>query len=138
MKKNKHLRFLSVSFTLLLTSCAVSYENFTVNNRNHLALLEAGMSKLDVNQIMGNKPIKGIGAHVGNPYKTELFKTTNGESITIFWYYSQMNSANGHVDDDELTPVVFKNGKMEGYGWSFYRDTHQHIDINQKIQITND
>lgn len=132
----KNLNFIFILLFTTITSCSTyrAYEDFTVNNRNKIALLEPGMTKQEVNQIMGNNSIKGSGAYIGNPYKTETFKTKDGQSIFIFWYYTQINSSNGHVDDDELTPVVFKNGKMEGYGWSFYRDTHLHIDINQKTQ----
>lgn len=133
--------FLAIVVFVFFQSCSTSYklyENFTVNNRNNLALLESGMSKLEVSKIMGKNSVKSSGAYIGNPYKTEAFKNTEGESISIFWYYTQIRSSNGRVDDDELTPVVFKNGKLEGYGWSFYRDTHQHIDINNKTKITID
>ena len=106
------------------------YERFTVNNRNNLALLETGMTKTEVVTIMGDRSISSFGgAFVGNPYKTELFKTTQGNSISVFWYYTQILTTNGVVDPDELTPVVFINGKMQGFGWSFYRETHKHIDI---------
>lgn len=139
--KKINILFFFILMVFFFQSCSTSYkiyENFTVSNRNNLALLESGMSKLEVSNIMGKNSVKSSGAYIGNPFKTEAFKTTDGQSISIFWYYTQIRSSNARVDDDELTPVVFKNGKMEGYGWSFYRDTHQHIDINNKTQITID
>lgn len=132
MKKLIKNQLLVTSTIVLLLSASCSYrayETFTVNNRNHLALLEPGMSKIEVMQIMGDNSIKSSGAFVGNPFKTETFQAQGGQNISVFWYYTQIRSSNGRVDPDELTPVVFKNGKMEGYGWSFYRDKYQHIEI---------
>jgi hypothetical protein len=131
MKKLKKIKLLATLTILLLsTSCSYNaYEAFTVKNRNHLALLEPGMSKIEVMQIMGDNSIKSSGAYVGNPYKTETLQAQGGQNISVFWYYTEIRSSNGRVDPDELTPVVFKDGKMEGYGWSFYRDKYQHIEI---------
>lgn len=117
---------------LIAPSCGVRldknlarYENFTIKNRKNLAVLKIGMSKELVSKIMGNKSIKGVGAFVGNPYKSEVFIASNNETVTVFWYYTQMNTANGHVDNDEITPVVFKDGKMSGYGWIYYLDVYK-------------
>lgn len=132
MKKLKKVQLFALPAIIILLAASCSfkaYETFTVNNRNHLALLEPGMSKIEVIQIMGNNAIKSGGAFVGNPFNTETFKAKGGQSISVFWYYTQIRSSNGRVDPDELTPVVFKDGKMEGYGWSFYRDKYQHIEI---------
>jgi len=115
----------------MMVSCAfASYDRFATDNREKLAFLEPGMTKAEVIKIMGSERLGGgLGAEIRNPFKTETISLAGQAPVLVFWYYSEVWSQNGRVDPDELTPVVFKDGKLEGYGWSFYEDRYKHVDV---------
>ena len=76
-------------------------------NRENLAKLRVKMTKEDVLSVMG-EPIKG-----------EVYCEDN-----IWWYYTRTRRADFMTTRDECTPVVFdENGKVEGWGSSYFR-TH--------------
>lgn len=110
-----------VSMTLL--GCAPSNDAIRAQNRENLLKLSMGMSKAEVLQIMGTKTIKSDGDWtINNPYKSEMLKGKDGIVYELLFYYTDMKAADNAITDDELTPLVFKDKELLGWGWSFVND----------------
>lgn len=73
-------------------------------NRNNLNKLEIDMTKEEVRKIMGE------------PYKRELYKAKE------VWFYITEWQADGYTTADEMTPLVFEDKKLIGWGSSFIEE----------------
>lgn len=82
------------------------------------------MSKPQVLSVMGTETIKTGGSPeiVTNPYKTETFRNQSGMTYEVLFYYTDVKRRDGVVTDDELTPLVLEDGKLIGWGNSFFSD----------------
>ena len=110
-------------FILILNSCA-SYMELSGKNREKLSNLQLGMSKTEVISTMGNKPFSIPGGDpdiIQNPYRTEMRQDGN-DTFEVIYYYSDIKSRDGAITDDELTPIILKNGKVIGWGHSNWND----------------
>jgi len=96
-------------------------------NARNLAKINTGMTKAEVMQIMGDKTAKvNIGINtvsVTNPYKSEI-KQVNGHMYEVLYYYTHHDQRDWpfkglRILERELTPVVFENGKVIGWGSEF-------------------
>jgi len=59
------------------------------------------------------------GGQINNPYRSEMYKS-GGHVFEILFYYTDMKRADGAITDDELTPLVMMDGKLDGWGWSYW------------------
>ena len=142
-----------------LAGCAtVSLETIRTKNRENLARLSVGMSKDEALQVMGNKAVavkvnilaaalpipssaarhaKGIKydseavRKVTNPYRVEALKGKDGHIHEVLYYYTDLKKDDGVITNDELTPIVLKDGEVVGWGWGYLSDniTKYQIDI---------
>ena len=63
-----------------------------------------------------------------NPYRTETI--SDGEkTLEVLYYYTDIKRNDGAITDDELTPLVFDNGRLIGWGWSFLETNIQKYEI---------
>lgn len=130
-------RFAGSSFLLLLIavpSCA-SLDTVRAKNRENLNRLAAGMSKGEVLSVMGTKTVQTYDPFLGlpdetitNPYRTELYRA-GGSVWELLLYYTDLKAADGGITDDELTPLVLKDGKLDGWGWSYWDDVVTRYEI---------
>lgn len=91
-------------------------------NQSRLETLSIGMSVDQVMQRMGESSVwinKELG-WVRNPYRSESFRSSNGSSLLVLYYYTHLRERDDIIADDELTPVGFEDGKLIGWGWSFF------------------
>lgn len=75
------------------------------------------MTKEEVHEVMGTK---SAGPY-NNPYRTAMQYDENNEPIEVFYYWTD-GSYVGGITDNELTPVVFQNGKVIGWGREFFTE----------------
>ncbi len=40
-----------------------------------------------------------------------------------------MKKADGAITDDELTPIVILDGKLDGWGWSYWNNLVQKYEV---------
>jgi hypothetical protein len=89
--------------------------------------IELGMTKAEVVEIMGDKSARvNFGKNaitVTNPYRNEIKKVGNS-TYEILYYYTHQDQKDWpfkrfKVLDRELTPIVFENGKVIGWGDDF-------------------
>jgi len=144
MKKVLTTCFL-VFLCLCLLDCGTlwcdSLKSVRARNKENLQKLKPGMSIRDCLEVMGaesrgssfplveevGETITDIGFSfltssqaVRNPYKTKVLQ--EGRTTTeVFYYYTDMKNKDGKITDDELTPVVFRNGVLVGWGKDFLK-----------------
>ncbi|MBL7157021.1 MAG: DUF3192 domain-containing protein [Candidatus Omnitrophica bacterium] len=142
-------KILKACFVALLCLCLLgcgtlwcdSMKSVRAHNKENLQKLKPGMSIHEVLEIMGTESrgssfplveevgetITDIGFSfltssqaVRNPYKTKVLQ--EGRTTTeVFYYYTDMKNRDGKITDSELTPVVFRNGVLVGWGKDFLK-----------------
>ena len=97
-----------VVIALSLGGCALTKDLEAHKNRDRLGTLSLGMTQEQVLQIMGK------------PWKTEAFM--KNERAHAVLYYVTQRIPDGATTDDEMTPVVFGDGILIGWGRRFFSD----------------
>ena len=111
----------SLLLLAFLSGCAGSPERTKAEaNREKMILLEVGMTKEEVQKIMGT------------PGKTEVYPSSNG-NVEFWLYLTEMIRGSG-IDDSHYTPFAFKKGKLQGWGKNYYNVVPK---IEQDITIKN-
>lgn len=112
-----------VMAAVLLTGCSNLYlepgEALRAQNAANVNKLSVGMSQATVMELMGQEPAKGVFYWIDNPYRSETLTGQDGKSYQILYYYTDLKQRDDKVTDDELTPLVFDNGKLVGWGYPF-------------------
>lgn len=128
---------LTILLSLSTFSCVGGLDSFRNDNRNNILRLSIGMSKSQVDKIMGRNSDSGnetyqakfVGAiKVSNPYKSEILQGKD-KLYEVWYYYTDLKSDDGAITDDELTPLVFEDGKLIGWGQSFFGDAVHRYEI---------
>jgi hypothetical protein len=127
----KKVAVVSVLF-VLVAGCTSSLDRVRTANRRNLLKLSVGMTKEEATAIMGHKSGGGIFGEptVNSPYKSEILQ---GEERTfeVLYYYTDVKKVAyivnpATITDNELTPLVFDNGKLIGWGVSFLEDVKKY------------
>ncbi|MFZ0034858.1 MAG: DUF3192 domain-containing protein [Sedimentisphaerales bacterium] len=110
---------------VLAAGCTSSLDRVRTANRQNIMKLSVGMTKQQALAIMGNKSGGGWFGEptVNSPYKSEILQGKD-KTLEVLYYYTDVKSviytANpATIKDDELTPLVFDNGRLIGWGASF-------------------
>jgi hypothetical protein len=98
-----------------------------MNNRQNLAKLNYGMTDSEVTAIMGTETFKSR----NNPYRTAMFRNNDGKQINVWYYWTDQR---GYRDDEKLTPVVFSDGKVIGWGREFWSEFVTKYEIRIKSE----
>lgn len=91
-------------------------------NESGFKAIQDGMTMDQVHKIMGQELIIGYTSQtpgykpltIPNPYKSEAGKD---KDFFIEYYIEAIRQPDGIVSDNELMPLIFKNGKLIGRGW---------------------
>ena len=91
-------------------------------NREKLNELEVGMTKEQVTEIMGT------------PYRREA------ENKSEWWLYKTDASYRGQWlrESEYLTPLVFENGELVGWGKNYWKTEEQRLDVKIDQTIKQD
>jgi hypothetical protein len=123
----KKVVVVSVLF-VLVAGCTSSLDRVRTANRRNLLKLSVGMTKEQALATMGHKSGGGRFGEptVNSPYKSEILPSGE-KTFEVLYYYTDIKSAiytanPATVTDDELTPLVFDNGKLIGWGADFLED----------------
>lgn len=88
----------------MLCSCTW-YSQFTIGEK--LKQLRVGMSKQEVLKVMGD-PVK------------EVYNKPD-----VWYYYTDTKWHDTFTTRDECTPLVFKDGRLQGWGNNYYNEQSQ-------------
>ncbi len=135
---------LTVSLSVAALACTTP-ANFRAKNRERLNQLSVGMTKTEVLSIMGTRSAwlcTGGAAclvlpalyleRATNPHRTESQRTSKGLLIELVLYQTDTKSADGATTDDELTPFLFEDGVLVGWGWSFVEQNVERYEIRMR------
>jgi len=109
----------------------------TAPNRTNLLKLSMGMSKAEAITAMGTAPATAYyrdnfgfqqSFTINNPYRSEILQGKD-KTFEVLYYATDVKKDDNAITDDELTPLVFDNGKLIGWGWSFLQDNAQKYEI---------
>ena len=123
----KKAAIVSVLF-VLAAGCTSSLDGVRTANRRNLLKLSVGMTREQAMATMGHK--SGGGQYgeptVNSPYKSEILQR-EGKPFEVLYYYTDVKNAlyianPATVHDDELTPLVFEDGKLIGWGADFLKN----------------
>lgn len=124
---------------VVVSGCAVAYEQTQIPGdpdpqiRRFVSThqLRTGLSPSDVKALLGQDVIIGYempdtrNKHykpfvISNPYRAESY-TNGNNAYEIEYYLVGINHSDGEVSDDELTPLVYQDGKLIGWGWGYFK-----------------
>lgn len=124
-------------------------EGFRAMNRENMSRLGIGMPREEVISIMGTHsmrplgtessgavrtaedtlgvtqvqiPIGAQGPSLFNPMRTGMYGQAE-QTWEVLFYYTRLADDDGVVTDDELTPVVLRDGYLAGIGWPYWIET---------------
>lgn len=110
--------FLAIAFAM---GCWPHTTNSTTTARHNLLQLKPGISNQQVIHIMGT------------PYRNEAYSIEGGSLLEAYFYVTDNQPDYWMIEDMETTPIIFLDGKVVGWGWSFYKDTTQKYDIKLNL-----
>jgi hypothetical protein len=70
---------------------------------------------------------------VGEPLRDETFNKPD-----IWYYYTDLKWSDGRISSDECTPLVFKNGRLAGWGVDYLKDKVKFVTIEDEPEETED
>jgi hypothetical protein len=117
--------------TLVVGGC-VSLNQLGARNRQRLSGLEIGMTKSDVQRVMGTDTtsVREYGRStqvIPSPYKTATVQTDRGQVLEVLYYYTgDLQGDPRGVRPDDITPVVLTNGRVSGWGSDFFESVDKH------------
>ena len=129
--------FIGIGILAMSVGCT-SLDKFAYQTRTNInSKLSYGMSKQQVISLMGSEIYNdayGEGV-ISKPFKTAMY-TKNEVIIEIVYYYTENKGGIGYrVDDEELTPLVFINGKLDSWGWESWVEKAKRYDINVNYKV---
>jgi hypothetical protein len=124
---------LAVWLTALAAGCSTlmldPLEQLRAENKAKMEKLSVGMTRTEVESVMGNARAGGGLPEVlfgrvqylaaQNPMREEPLTGTDGADYLVLFYYTDVRQRDDKISDDELTPVVFRAGKVAGIGYRF-------------------
>ena len=129
--------FIGIGLLLMSVGC-MSLDKFAYETRTNInSKLSYGMSKQQVISLMGNEIYDAAGGEgvISKPFKTAMY-TKNEVVIEVVYYYTEFKGGSTYrVDDDELTPLVFINGKLDSWGWESWVEKAKRYDINVNYKL---
>ena len=127
------MRVCALSAFLLLFGCSNlvidSFEKLRETNKRNIAQLPVGMSRAEVERLMGNEQVGGslFDAIHGrlqyqvarNPMREERVRGSDGVDYEVLFYYTDLRTRDEKITDDEMTPIAFRDGRIAGIGYGF-------------------
>ena len=112
-----------LSFFLVLAAQAsedgikkLSYAELLAENQLNILKISPGMTKQQVNEIMGTSQAKvKSNLFVTNPYKHDFF-TIEKDSYEVLYYLTRKYPAFTNIKLSQATAVVIKNNQVVGLG----------------------
>ena len=125
----------------ILVAC-MTPANLRARNRGRINQLSVGLMRDEVLAVMGTQSqwvcLGGPACIIlpwiyleqaTNPHRTERAEAPDGTEVEIFFYQTETRKADGAITDDELTPIVLEDGRLEGWGWVYLRQNIERYDI---------
>ena len=130
------MRLLVVALATLLVGCQNlmldPLEQLRMQNKAKLSGVTVGMTRQEIESLMGDARAGGGLPEVvfgrvqwlqaRNPMREERVEGSDGAQYDVLFYYTDLRERDDKITDDELTPVVLRDGKVAGVGYKFLGD----------------
>jgi len=128
--------FIGIGLLVIGVGCVTTSDWYQIatDEQKKILKLASGMTKQEVISIMGTETIFGNYVSIGRPFRNSMYNK-NGDVIEIFYYFTEIDNSNGVIDDGELTPLVFINGKLDSWGWESWVEKAKRYDINVNYKL---
>ena len=127
------MRAIVIICALALGACSTLFidplEQFRATNKRNLERVAVGHTRFEVESIMGKEHAGGGLPEVAfgrvqylratNPMREEEVRGDDGAGYSVLFYYTDLRTRDDKITDDELTPVVLRDGKVVGVGYAF-------------------
>lgn len=129
--------FYALTATMFLLGCSTVYEPYEAVSdakpvvRKFISLnqIQKGMTPAEVKAVLGSQIVIGYEMPditqerykpvvIDNPYRSEDY-AKGSRQYRIEYYLTCISTSDNAVTDDELTPLIFENDKLTGWGWDF-------------------
>ena len=138
------VRIALLSLVAALGACSTlmvdPLEQLRAANKQNIVRIAPGMTRMEVESVMGNARAGGGLPEVvfgrvqylqaKNPMREETVNGADGADYLVLFYYTDVKKLDDRITDDELTPIAFRDGKVAGVGYGFlgsrapkYRDS---------------
>ena len=119
-----------------LASCAPTASQIASINRTKINQLYLGMSRSEVEKLIAPASVtirqSGlITTQLTNPVRSEAVRGKDGAIIEVRYYATDVIPGAGDefsFTEDEVTPLVFKDSQLVGWGWNLL---FEHVDKSQ-------
>lgn len=81
-----------------------------------------------INKLEMGMTIQEVTSLLGKPYRTETLQGKE-KVLLVYFYWTDIKSADGAITDDELTPLVFDDNILIGWGLGFLKDNENKYEI---------
>jgi hypothetical protein len=127
------IRWMAMLSLLAAAGCSTlmvePLEQLRETNKHNLAKIAPGMTRMEVESVMGDARAGGKLPEVvfgrlqyleaKNPMREERVNGADGAEYVVLFYYTDLRKLDDRITDDELTPVAFHDGKVAGVGYGF-------------------
>jgi hypothetical protein len=93
------------------------------------------MGKSAALEAMGSEPVtvRRVGffsnERIAQPYRIDSLRTDDGAVLEVLYYITDVQGLEFDVADDELTPLVVKDGRLVGWGRTFFDQNIQRTEL---------
>jgi hypothetical protein len=102
-------------------------EKIRQDNYDNLNRLSKGMSREQVAAVMGEQ--KEIQTYyyywkaeiLSNPHRIETLQGKDRLQHEVHYYFAYLKKNDRKITTDELCPVIYRDGFLEGWGWEYYQ-----------------
>ena len=135
MKMKKTIFLTMILF--LSVGCSSKVDKVRTINRKNLLKLSVGMEKAQALKVMGKARAGGGNGEptINSPYKSEILQGEN-KTFEVVYYYTDIKntlySTVVTVNNKELTPLVFDQGRLIGWGWQFLKVNMKKYGVNSE------
>ena len=113
-------RLITLGMVILLISCTssgyLSLGELVTSNQSSLSHISIGMNKSTILNLMKSSAAKTGDGIVNNPWLTEAFIGKDGSQYEVLHYITRNNQPFTPIRKSLATKVVFKDGKVVGWG----------------------
>ena len=125
MKRNLHVTVMGLLVaSTVLSGCSPfrlfglrDFSEISRQNNTKIMTLQPGMTPEQVVEHIG----PSSNSRVPNPVRSEVYPAGD-DTFRAFFFYTGTGYVYSIVDSD-LMPVVFKNERLDGWGWSYWNST---------------
>lgn len=104
------------------------YHRAVATNSQKMGTVRVGMSRSEVESAMGRGPVVDYKkVQLRNPWRTDSYEKDGNKYEVLYYVTSGETWSKAQSEEGTLTPVVLKNGKVIGTGWTLVDTSPRYV-----------